>query len=154
MRWIRPSGGTVELSEKAAKTLDAEMPGALAGPERGGSLIGRRIANSPDVVVDLVLGPLDADASSPVSFVRSGAHQSLVDSEWEASAGTSNYLGDWHTHPEAVPSPSRRDLATWVRLVRAQTAEHQPLFFVIVGGLEQRCWEANLGSCTLLRPDG
>ena len=46
------------------------------------------------------------------------------------SAGTIGYVGEWHTHPEPVPSPSGQDCANWRNLVR-QTKH--PLAFVILG---------------------
>lgn len=150
MRWSRPEEGVVELSAGATTVLIREMRLAPLGPERGGVLLGRRIGGSVDIIIDLVQGPIDQDSASSLSFTRSNAHQALVDSAWAASAGTVNYLGDWHTHPQQHPTPSMRDYATWKRLAQEQAAEHLPLFFLIVGGQQVCCWEVFPRDCCCL----
>lgn len=154
MRWLRVSKGLVELSDSATVLVVAEMGAVFGGLERGGTLLGRRLRPSPDIIVDLVQGPLDEDSSSRLSFRRSRAHQAVVDSIWSASGGTVNYLGDWHTHPELRPCPSRLDHNTWLSLAREQRLEHQPLFFLIVGAQEVGCWEVSSQSCVRLLPCG
>ena len=42
----------------------------------------------------------------------------------------SDYLGEWHTHPEDWPKPSGKDLREWRILLREQ---RRPLVFLIVG---------------------
>src|SRR5882724_10213081 len=69
--------------------------------------------------------------------------QELVRAVWMSSDRTSQYLGEWHTHPEADPAPSDKDLTDWKRLLRVTICEHSSLFFVIVGLEQIRVWEGN-----------
>lgn len=42
------------------------------------------------------------------------------------------YIGEWHTHPQEVPSPSHIDLDEWETLATSR-ADRRPLFAVVVG---------------------
>lgn len=43
------------------------------------------------------------------------------------------YVGDWHSHPEPVPSPSSLDWKTHESLVQKSTYELNGLLLVIIG---------------------
>src|SRR5215510_5960297 len=67
-------------------------------------------------------------------------HQAAIDAAWATSEGTCTYLGEWHTHPEPIPTPSPVDWADWRRrLLHDHYTE--PLFFIIVGTTATRAWE-------------
>jgi len=51
---------------------------------------------------------------------------------WKASEGTVRYLGEWHTHPENHPKPSRLDKVEWIDL-SSRRSDKRPMFAVIVG---------------------
>ena len=52
-----------------------------------------------------------------------------------------NYLGEWHTHPEDVPSPSSHDRRDWLRTLDTAQFEQSFLFFIIVGRTSIGVWE-------------
>ncbi len=144
MRWRRPDGGVIVASDQVVVAFSAAMHAALAGPERGGILLGRRMGGSGtggDIIIERALGPDRRDRAGRFAFTRGAHHQVTVDRAWSDSGGAVNFLGDWHSHPEAVPRPSGRDLATWARLVDLQWDEHLPLVFVIVGANRVQSWE-------------
>jgi integrative and conjugative element protein (TIGR02256 family) len=41
-----------------------------------------------------------------------------------------DYLGEWHTHPEVLPSPSSLDISEWQLICRRKAT---PMVFMIVG---------------------
>jgi integrative and conjugative element protein (TIGR02256 family) len=65
----------------------------------------------------------------------------LVNRSWDQSSGTTNYLGEWHTHPEVDPSPSGTDLKNWSRILKGVDTDLDSLFFLIVGSENIRAWE-------------
>lgn len=108
--------------------------------------MGRWILNCQDVVVDAVTRPLEGDRRSRTSFFRRrNTHQEALNRAWKASQETSNYLGEWHTHPEPIPSPSIVDRANWALLLMRPGVEPPALFFAIVGQREIGVWEGNCG---------
>lgn len=130
--------------------LSAEVVGLLEhhrqldahAPEAGGLLLGRRILDSRDVVVDYITEPSKGDKQSRFEFLRrSRQHQTRADELWESSEGTINLLGGWHTHPEPYPTPSCIDLLDWQRQVKLSRYYGEGLFFLIVGQQEFALWE-------------
>jgi len=112
--------------------------------EAGGVLLGRFILNSKNIVVDRVTVPMIGDLRERYKFIRGEKmHQRVIQSAWEKSGGTCNYLGEWHTHPEKYPSPSDQDIQNWRRILRTGVFSSLCLYFVIVGTRESYIWEGN-----------
>ncbi|WP_368045290.1 CBASS system CD-NTase/cGAS isopeptidase Cap3 [Gilvimarinus algae] len=115
--------------------------------EAGGVLIGER--RGSNLVVCDMSEPGPGDVQSRTSIDRRGSHhQEKVDQSFKASEGFHLYLGEWHTHPEDIPSPSLRDLTSWrLNLVRSKT-----MLVLIVG--RQDLWIAKVSGNTIveLRP--
>jgi integrative and conjugative element protein (TIGR02256 family) len=132
----------VEFSESVLSHLLSYRQLDAVAPEAGGILLGRLIIGSEDIVVDQALGPSSEDRRRRCSFFRARRPaQSLVDHAWKNSKQTLNYLGEWHTHPEADPSPSGTDRQDWSRIAAEATFEQSSLLFVIVGRIHLRVWE-------------
>ena len=111
--------------------------------EAGGILIGRILFDSNDFIIDIVSEPMFSDIRKRSYFKRkSEAHQAYFDAEWTASDGRCFYLGEWHTHPEGIPRPSKVDKTDWNRIMNL-SFESDYLFFVIVGTQETKVWCAN-----------
>lgn len=108
--------------------------------EAGGVLLGRHLLDSHDVVVDEVSTPQSSDRRSRFSFFRSFKHEQVAHLRWIAEQQTSAYLGLWHTHPEADPTPSSVDMNDWQQAVAGDTFEGDRLFFPIVGTQCVRVW--------------
>jgi integrative and conjugative element protein (TIGR02256 family) len=101
--------------------------------EAGGILLGTVHANG--MLITHATVPSRFDQRLPTFFSRSArGHRAVAQRLWRASGGTTRYLGDWHTHPEDVPSPSGIDLREWRKLALARNDE-RPALSVIVGRL-------------------
>ncbi|WP_269139197.1 Mov34/MPN/PAD-1 family protein [Burkholderia pseudomultivorans] len=57
-------------------------------------------------------------------------HQKIALDLWKAERETMDYLGEWHTHPEAVPTPSSIDTGEW-RKICAKKSDF--MMFLILG---------------------
>lgn len=112
--------------------------------EAGGVLLGRFIRDSKNIIVDRVTVPMLGDRRGKYEFIRGEKmHQNEISSIWERSNGTCNYLGEWHTHPEMYPSPSRQDIRNWKTILSKRVFSSLCLYFVIVGTEEIVVWEGN-----------
>jgi integrative and conjugative element protein (TIGR02256 family) len=115
-------------------------------PEAGGTLIGRYISGKDDVVVDEITAPLPSDEQTRQTFHRTQTpHQQKIERAWMDSGHTQTYLGEWHTHPEAIPEPSKLDQSVWTKKL-SQDRFGESLFFLIVGAEQTRAWEGRPGS--------
>ena len=84
------------------------------------------------------------DKRTRTQFIRGEKmHQRIITSAWKKSNKTSNYLGEWHTHPEKYPSPSSQDFKNWKEILSTRTFSSLYLYFLIVGIKEINIWEGN-----------
>ena len=76
--------------------------------EAGGILLGQVKKNS--IYITRISFPSNHDRSSRYSFWRNkNSAQAIIDFEFYNSNKRTIYLGEWHTHPEELPTPSNTD---------------------------------------------
>jgi len=143
------SKGKLKLSSDVLIILKKYVQDGNRAQEAGGVLIGRFLKENGDVVIDAVTEPMAGDKRTRYSFYRAKKrHQNIIDSFWKESEGTITYLGEWHTHPEPIPTPSMIDTSDWLRRLKSDTFSNK-LFFIIVGTKEIRCWYGEEAGTTL-----
>lgn len=129
---LTPTGderGLILLRPRALQLMMAFRQVGPGATEAGGVLIGS--LRGPHIEVIDCTHPMPNDLRRSHAFDRQDAgHVAAIHAAMKGSAGTIGYVGEWHTHPEPVPSPSGQDGANWRNLVR-QTKH--PLAFVILG---------------------
>jgi integrative and conjugative element protein (TIGR02256 family) len=141
--FLRPDGARFEVSIAAWQVMQAYIQHASDASEAGGVLLGRHLRDGSAIIVDAVTVPMAGDRRARTRFHRARRrHQAAIDAAWATSDGTCTYLGEWHTHPEPIPTPSVVDRADWRCRLR-QDRYTEPIFFVIVGTTESRAWEGH-----------
>lgn len=99
----------VVLHAQPINILETFTQNNRKAPESGGVLLGKLINNQINIMKISVPTPLDK--SSRTNFERSKiSAQIILDYEFYNSNGQLTYLGEWHTHPEELPTPSSIDL--------------------------------------------
>ena len=130
-----------KIDDQALAKLRAHAQYQRRSLEAGGVLLGRWLTKRLSFVVDDITIPLPGDRRSRTSFFRSGpAHMQAIDSSLRNSQYTRGYLGERHTHPGPVPTPSAVDLYDWRRRMHRDVVELPKVFFVIVGTMEIGVW--------------
>lgn len=104
-------------------------------PESGGILLGQ-IENKNIYFLKASI-PNKFDRGSRFSFIRDkDAAQIIVDYEFANSLNKTIYLGEWHTHPEHVPSPSPQDK----KMIKEQFSKNsinEGFVFLFIAGLSK-----------------
>lgn len=101
--------------------------------ETGGVLIGRYSSDHRVAHVDVATGP-GSDSQAGGTWLVRGVRglQKILDTFWSQKRGY--YVGEWHFHPGAAPSPSRRDVSQ-MRSIASSDQYHCPEpLLVIIGG--------------------
>jgi integrative and conjugative element protein (TIGR02256 family) len=97
--------------------------------EAGGQLFAR--LTPYEIFVEGVTGPRSSDIRSRFSYV---ADRKLERKEiLEGFLHGLHYVGDWHTHPERAPVPSRVDQATMAECSRRSLHRLGGFLLVVVG---------------------
>lgn len=121
--------GELWLVPSVQQHLDGFRQTGFQSREAGGILLGYR--RGPHIEILEGSAPLPRDTRHRNSFERNDpGHQALTDARWKDSGGTVTYLGEWHTHPSTIPSPSPTDRVEWDKL---RAFYREPLVFLIVG---------------------
>lgn len=137
----RAANGLLKLSSAPLERMHQFAQDDEDKLEAGGVLLGRHIIGTNNIVVDYVTIPTNEDYAKRNRFFRSGhIHQKIIDQKWAESLGTCTYLGEWHTHPESVPTPSFIDFCNW-RSKLLFDKFTQSIFFVIIGTKAVNVWE-------------
>jgi integrative and conjugative element protein (TIGR02256 family) len=103
--------------------------------EAGGILLGRCYRNK--IVIENATSPSKKDKAGPTFFDRNRKRaQLIVNDEWEVNDGERIYLGEWHTHSELHPIPSKIDKDMIYNMLKRTKMEIDFLFTVIVGTLD------------------
>jgi len=104
-------------------------------PESGGIILGKVIG--AELHFTNLSTPTELDKRSRFNFERHRiSAQAVIDYEFYASRGQKTYFGEWHTHPEDVPTPSQTDLV----MIREQYQKNEKrvdFLFLLIRGLTQ-----------------
>ena len=152
MIFERPGGGVLRIADHVLALVAPYRQHDRFAPEAGGVLLGRIVIERPDVTVETLTIPSPDDRRSRFAFFRARKPtQAAINAAWQASGGTQNYLGEWHTHPEDHPTPSWVDQRNWQRIARDARFEQDALFFLIAGRVSLAAWEVQRGGGPAVR---
>ena len=140
----KSDGGRFKIDTYALQKINRYLQIKKDSTEAGGILLGRYIIDSNDIVVDDVTIPMENDIRRRFFFLRrKRLHLKIAIKRWFESRGTCNYLGEWHTHPEAIPIPSYVDIKEWEKLLKTAIFDNDCLYFIIAGTEKIKVWEGN-----------
>ena len=119
----------IEFSAEVIDFLDKHAQRGMFSCEAGGQLFAR-VDRSHWRVVSAT-GPRTNDMRSRLRFVmRRREAQLEIDQYFQQGL---HYVGDWHTHPEGVPRPSKQDVRSMRKLLSTSEYELPGFLMLIVG---------------------
>lgn len=134
---------TIDIDDDVISILTSFCQRSASDKEACGVLIGGYDKKSGVYIISEVTTPLAYDIRSRTSFkMLDMGHQTAVDKAFKDSEGRHIYLGTWHSHPEAHPSPSLTDIEDWKKCLLRNKGRN--LFFVIVGLESLRVFEYSM----------
>lgn len=103
--------------------------------ETGGVLMGWHRPERQEVVVVHAVGPGPGGIHQPHRFEPDNDHHvATVGEVYQRSGRKVTYLGDWHTHPGGLPTPSRTDLRTLSRIAEDEPSRcPEPITLILAG---------------------
>lgn len=102
--------------------------------ESGGILLGGFVPDENRYVITIASIPSPRDRHGFTFFVRNkNSAQEIINTWWNQSGGTINYLGEWHTHGCEMPYPSFVDKQL-LKYIAKDRSNVWPLYFMIIVG--------------------
>ncbi len=108
LRYQLPINVELHIVDDISLELHENKQTSAGDSESGGILLG---SIYDDIVrVEAISTPSGSDVRGINYFQRDKAQaQRLINQAYEYSHGTTNYLGEWHTHYQEYPQPSQLD---------------------------------------------
>jgi integrative and conjugative element protein (TIGR02256 family) len=126
---IGKSNQFLNLSADVLRHFANHRQSKAALPEAGGQLFAR--LKDEEISVVAATGPRSTDRRGRTSYTPDRhAEQSEIN---EFHADGLHYIGDWHTHPAAVPVPSGVDIGSILDTANRSTHDLNGLILIIVG---------------------
>jgi len=126
--------GRIWISREVLAAMIAECDRA-APAETGGVLMGYRADDTDERVATHVIGPGPNAVHEDIRFVPDHDYQlAEIAQLYEMSERRLDYLGDWHSHPDAEGYLSKKDLETLNRIAWSRAARTEnPVMLVMAG---------------------
>lgn len=126
---MQSDGPTVTLTDAAIASIISYRQMTSKDKEAGGQLFAKFEGN--DTVIVAATGPKSLDTRLRNMFIP---NLWLQRQEIKILHGKGkHFVGDWHTHPQSIPSPSGEDISSMVECFRKSHHELKAFLMIIVG---------------------
>lgn len=126
----------VEVTESVMEKINQYRQ--KAGSETGGIIMGS-IINERKIRINRISQPCVILTSRCGCTRDAKKANGIIQREFEASNHTRVYLGEWHTHPENMPTPSRTDYQSVRDIFRNALLPYNRIIILIIG-LKSEYW--------------
>lgn len=129
---IGTSGQVLILTDPVVEHLRRHRQRRLYQREAGGQLFAR--FDGGRIMIEEATGPRRTDRRTCTSYVpdRRAEQSEILERHWRGL----HYVGDWHTHPETLPGPSRPDASSIAECVAKSKHDLNGFVLVVVGQAE------------------
>jgi integrative and conjugative element protein (TIGR02256 family) len=121
---------------RAALEQMLEEAQARSPDETGGMLLGYLSPGGTEIAITDVIGPGPGALHRTHRFEPDGAwQQQQLAAAYQASGRITTFLGDWHSHADGLPAPSRKDARTAARVAHRRASRTRHPLTLILGQL-------------------
>lgn len=129
----------IKISKSVLDQIYQYRQTSCLSSESGGVLIGRQIISTGNLIIDHCTVPMPLDVCKRTRYLRKDPkHIEFFTTLRQRENNIYAYVGEWHTHPELIPSYSSMDLRNWQRIGKESSMSH---FHLIAGIKALRIWQ-------------
>ena len=133
-----PNGKVVDVLSSVIDEINKWIQVGNNMPESGGYIVGYEHKKSGHISLEAISHPYTFDSKNRIQFdIRDPRHNMFLK---KARRRKSYYMGVWHTHPQADPTPSSIDWEDWRATMQSDKTGSQYIFFIIAGTAIWRIW--------------
>lgn len=123
---------SIHLCDQVVSIFKKYIQNDVDKSEAGGIITGKVYENLIEILN--CSEPSLLDERSRYNFKRSfKSAQIYINEKFVESRGEEIYLGEWHTHPEDIPSPSNTDINSFNKTLTNNILNSNVHFMIIVG---------------------
>lgn len=123
---------SIHLCDQVMSIFKKYIQNDVDKSEAGGIITGKVYENLIEILN--CSEPSLLDERSRYNFKRSfKSAQIYINEKFVESRGEEIYLGEWHTHPEDIPSPSNTDINSFNKTLTNNILNSNVHFMIIVG---------------------
>lgn len=131
----------IKICSSVIAVMKKYIQSGLMSLESGGILIGKENISNEDLVIKFATQPFEGDKRKHCRFKRKDPkHIEIFQELYNSNEEIYRYIGEWHTHPEAVPQYSRIDFFNWRKIMK-NAPDGINHYHIIVGYYAFRIWE-------------
>ena len=128
----------IKISKSVLDQIYQYRQTACLSSESGGVLIGRQIISTGNWIIDHCTVPMPLDVCKRTRYLRKDPkHIEFFTTLRQRENNIYAYVGEWHTHPELIPSYSSMDFCNWKMIGKESSMPH---FHLIAGTKAFRIW--------------
>ncbi len=137
------NGRKLKICENVLEMMRKYIQKGFFSVESGGILIGKENMSNENLIINNLTVPMSRDKQKHNRFFRKDkSHIKIFYTMHNESYKTLRYIGEWHTHPEAIPNFSSMDLNNWCKISNESSIEIN-YYHIIVGFEAIRVWLYN-----------
>ena len=129
----------IKLCQNVIDTMLKYKQKGFFSKEAGGILMGKENKSDENIIINHITVPMSEDKRKYNKFIRKDKrHVEVFKNLYRTSEETLRYIGEWHTHPEAIPNFSEIDLNNWKKI--SKDSNNNNYYHIIVGYEAIRIW--------------
>jgi len=134
-------GRQIKICYEVLTMIERHLQRSKIDCEAGGVLLVRENVSNNNLILEFATEPMPGDKRSRNRFYRKDkGHVDFYKVIYECNQGVYAYVGEWHTHPEAVPSYSILDFNNWKKIGK-ESGNNSRQIHLIAGYDALRLWE-------------
>lgn len=140
---IIADGEKIKICQNVVDVMYKYIQKGFFSKESGGILIGKENKSNKNIIINDITTPMSEDKRKYNRFTRKDeGHIKIFKNLYKASDETFRYIGEWHSHPEAIPNFSNIDLNNWIKICEDSNCD-QDYYHIIIGYKAVRVWTIN-----------
>lgn len=134
-------GRQIKICNNVLENIIEYLQNNKNSAEAGGVIIGRENISNSNLIIEFVTVPMPGDVRTRNRFYRKDKkHVQFFEELYEKNSEIYAYIGEWHTHPEAIPNYSFIDTKNWKKIGKS-APKNSKQYHIIAGYEAFRIWE-------------
>ena len=145
------NGTIVDITPNIIESIIPFLQKNTTDREACGLLVGYKNKMSGNITINNLSLPGKTDTRNRVFCqIKDRIHRLFLKNQ---TLSKNYYIGNWHTHPQDIPFPSRTDFVEWNTVLKKDKTSCHYAFFLIFGNREFKMWYGDYRTMCILEAE-